>query len=121
VTFIGHHARGWSLQNDRRVNVDYQLPETSFAGSMLRWIVPNLPLAAGYKITLSTFSIWKNSEDKGVLTVTGAETVEVGDKKYDTWLLQSSSGVRTWVEKSTGRVVQVFTPDTGRGYWLVKR
>jgi hypothetical protein len=88
---------------------------------MLRWIVPNLPLAAGYKITLSTFSIWKNSEDKGVLTVTGAEAVEIGGKKYDTWLLQSSSGVRTWVEKSTGRVVQVFTPDTGRGYWLVKR
>ena len=121
VTFTGRHATGWSLQNDRRVTVDFQLPETSFAGPMLRWILPSLPLAAGYQGSLSTFNIWRNAEDRGTITVSSAETVDIGEKKYDSWLLQSPMGGRTWVEKSTGRILQVFTPDSRKGYWLVKR
>lgn len=121
VTFVGRHATGWSLQNDRRVTVDYQLPDTSFAGPMLRWMLPALPLAAGYQVGLSTFNIWRNTEEKGTIAVSGAEIVDVGGKKYDSWVLQSPSGARTWVEKSTGRLIQVFTPDSRKGYWLVKR
>lgn len=121
VTFAGGHGTGWSLQNDHRVTVDYQLPETSFAGPMLRWILPALPLAAGYPVSLSTFNIWKNAEDKATIVVSSAEAVDVAGKKYDAWLLQSPSGARTWVEKSTSRVIQVFTPDSRKGYWLVKR
>jgi hypothetical protein len=121
VTFAGRHATGWSLQNDNRVTIDYQLPETSFAAPMLRWILPALPLAAGYQVSLSTFNIWKNTEDKGTIAVSSVETVDIGGKKYDSWLLQSPSGARTWVEKSTGTIVQVFTPGPRNGYWLVKR
>ena len=88
---------------------------------MLRWILPALPLAAGYQVGLSTFNIWRNTEDKGTIAVSSAETVDVGGKKYDSWVLQSPSGARTWVEKSTGRLIQVFTPDSRKGYWLVKR
>jgi hypothetical protein len=121
VRFEGRRATGWSLQNERRVTVDYQLPETSFAGPMLRWILPSLPLAAGYQVGLSTFNIWKNTEDKATIAVSSAETVDIGGKKYEAWVLQSPSGARTWVEKSTGRIIQMFTPDSRKGYWLVKR
>jgi len=103
------------------VTVDYELSEASFAGPMLRWIASALPLAAGYQASLSTFNIWRNKDDKGTITVSGAEVVDIGGKKYDAWMIQSASGARTWVEKSTGRVVQVFTPDSQKGYWLVKR
>ena len=121
VTFSGRHASGWSIQNDKRVTVDYQLPETSFAGPMLRWVLPALPLAAGYQATLSTFSIWRNAEDRAAINVSGAETVDVAGKTYDAWLLQSPSGGRTWVDKSTSGIVQIFTPESRRGFWLVKR
>jgi hypothetical protein len=121
VTFAGRHATGWSLQNDRRVTIDYELSETSFAGPMLRWIAPALPLATGYQASLSTFNIWRNKEDKGTIAVSGPEIVDIGGKKYDALVIQSASGARTWVEKSTGRVLQVFTPNSQKGYWLVKR
>jgi len=121
VTFTGRHATGWSLQNDRRVTLDFELPETSFAGPMLRWILPALPLAAGYQGNFSTFNMWRNAEDRGTIAVSSAETVDIGEKKYDAWLLQSPTGGRTWVEKSTGRILQIFTPDARKGYWLVKR
>jgi hypothetical protein len=121
VMFAGGRATGWSLRNDRRVTVNYQLPESSFAGPMLRWMLPALPLAAGYQATLSVFSIWKNAEDKSVISVSREESVDAGGKKFDAWLLESPSGTRTWVEKSTGRIVQIFTPDSRQGYWLVRR
>jgi len=121
VTFNGRHASGWSLQNERNVKVDYELPATSFAGPMLRWILPSLPLAVGYQGAMSVFSIWKNAEDKALINVTGSETVDLASRKVDTWVLQSPSGARTWIDKSSGKIVQAFTPDGGRGSWLVMR
>ena len=121
VTFNGRHASGWSLQNDRHVTIDYELSEHAFAGPMLRWITAALPLAIGYQGTISVFNIWKNTEDKSVVNIAGSESVTAGTKSYDAWLLQSPSGARTWIDKASGRIVQVYTPNSRKGYWLIQR
>jgi hypothetical protein len=122
VTFAGRHASGWSLQNDKRVVIDHQLSQNCFAGPLLRWIGGALPLASGFKGELTVFSMWTNAESAAPFEVIGGETVDVGGKKFDTWLLQSPSGSRTWIDRSSHRVVQVFTPEAGRaGTWYLLR
>jgi hypothetical protein len=121
VTFSGHSAAGWALQNDRRVTVDHRLSDSAFAAPMLRWILPALPLAIGYQGAISAFNIWRNTEDRGLINVSASEAIDVGARKVDAWLLQSPAGAKTWVEKGTGRILRIFTPDSRNGYWLVRR
>jgi hypothetical protein len=82
-----------------------------------------LPLATGYQARINSFSVWKNAEVTTTLTVTGEESVRVGDSKIDTWVVASSPGPRRWIAKSSGEVVQeqVTSGAGGRGFWEVKR
>lgn len=122
VSFAGRRATGWSEQNGKRVTIDHQLSEEAFAAPMLRWMTPVLPLARGSTVTFTTFSIWTNAEDKAVLTVTGDELLQLGTRHVDAWVLESRSGAKTWIEKSSGRLVQTYAPESGgRGFWTVLR
>ena len=122
VSFAGRHAAGWSEQNGKRVTIDHQLSDEAFAAPMLRWMVPALPLTRGSAVTFTTFSIWANAEDKAALTVTGDESVQLGTRHFDAWVLESRSGAKTWIEKSSGRVIQTYAPEAGgRGFWTVLR
>jgi hypothetical protein len=122
VSFAGRHATGWSEQNGKRVSVDHQLSDAAFAGPMLRWMGPGLALSRGAAVMFTTFSIWTNTEDKALLTVTGEESIQLGARHFDTWVLESRSGAKTWIEKSSGRVVQTYAPEGGgRGVWIVLR
>ncbi|HVT40988.1 MAG TPA: ABC transporter permease [Gemmatimonadaceae bacterium] len=124
VTFAAGHATGSAQrEHESRVTVDHQLSEGAFDSNLVRWILPMLPLAPGYQARITSFSIWRNAEVTTTLTVTGEESVRVGDRKIDTWVVASSAGPRRWIAKSTGEVVQEHTPSGagGQGFWEVKR
>ena len=122
VSFAGRHATGWSEQNGKRVTIDHQLSDEAFAAPMLRWMSPALPLARGSAVTFTTFSIWTNAEDKAVLTITGEESLQLGTRRFEAWVLESRSGTKTWIEKASGRVIQTHAPEGGgRGFWTVLR
>lgn len=121
VTFNGRRAVGWSEQNGKRVAVDHQLSDAAFAAPMLRWVTPGLSLSRGASVSLTTFSIWTNAEDQAHLTVTGEEALQLGARRFDTWVLEAPSGARTWIDKATKRVVQTYTTTGNRGTWMVLR
>jgi hypothetical protein len=91
--------------------------------ALLRWVIPALPLAAGYRGAVTTFELWRNAEETTDLTVTGAEPVAVGGRRADAWVVTSGAGVRRWVARETGRLLQEHRAGAagGRGVWLVRR
>jgi hypothetical protein len=124
VAFAGRHATGWAQrEHESRVNIDHELSEGAFDGSLIRWIVPMLPLAPGYQARINLFNVWKGAERTVSFTVTGDETVRLGDQKVDAWIVESSSGSRRWIAKRTGEVIQEHSPAGagGRGFWDIKR
>ncbi|HEU5219209.1 MAG TPA: hypothetical protein VFU23_11150 [Gemmatimonadales bacterium] len=123
VTYTGRHAKGYALQNSKNVNIDVELSPNAFDGALARWIIGRLPLAAGYRLSLTTFSLWRGTEATMTAAVTGAEVVELGSRKVDTWVVESASGMKRWYAKTTGELVQEHTSGSlgGKGDWLVKR
>ena len=121
IVYSGRHATGWALQNGRNVAVDRQLSDNAFDAAVVRWIVPLLPLVSGYQATITAFNMWKNAENASTISVTGTEVVQVRDKKYDAWILASTTGLRRWVDRATGVIVQAHSEGTlgGRGAWEV--
>ena len=121
VRFTGRRATGWAEQNGKRVTVDHQLSEASFAAPMLRWTAPTASFSRGSVITFTTFNLWTNTEDQARLTVDGEEILQIGAHRIDAWILVSPSGSRTWVEKTSGRIVQTRAGNGDRATWLVLR
>jgi hypothetical protein len=122
LAFRGRYATGWaSREHQARVTVDHQLSDGAFDAGVVRWIVPTLPLAIGYQATISSFNMWSNAEETATLTVTGAEVVQVGDRRIDTWVVRSESGARRWIAKASGVVVQTHSPSEAGGFWTVSR
>ena len=65
-----------------------------------------LPLAEGYRPAVTTFDMWSNREATTAFTVTGSETVQAGSRKTDAWVVVSQTGLRRWIAKDSGAMVQ---------------
>ena len=123
VTYHGRHATGWSKrEGQRRVTIDHQLSEHAIDGTLLHWLLPAAQLGSGVVVPITSFSIWTNRETSGSLSVIAAETLEIGGKPTDTWVVRSASGVRRWIDKATPRIVRIHQPrDKGGGFWDTAR
>jgi hypothetical protein len=67
--------------------------------------------------------LWKNAEQTVSLIVAGEETVMIDERKVDAWIVESSAGMRRWIAKRTGEVIQEHTPAAvgGREFWGIRR
>lgn len=87
VTYRGRRATGWAVrEGQRRVTVDHALSPDALDAALLRWIVPALPLAPGYRAAVTTCDVWRGVEDTTRLAVTGTETVTLGDRRVEAWV-----------------------------------
>ncbi|HVT39375.1 MAG TPA: PadR family transcriptional regulator [Gemmatimonadaceae bacterium] len=123
VAFTGRHATGWSLRNGHRAKVDFTLPDAAFDRTLVRWILPALPLGPSYQGSLTTFDIWTNKVETAVLRVSGSEVVQFGSRRVDAWVLEAASGYRRWVAKESGGIVREYDASGGGGigFWMIKR
>jgi PadR family transcriptional regulator PadR len=113
IRFDGRHVTGWAArENERRVTVDYRLSEHAFDSALLPWVVATMPLAAGSRVTVTTFSMWSNSERTRTASVVGSETLRSGDRQSDAWVVRltgspsDTTDARYWIARGSGELLQ---------------
>jgi hypothetical protein len=93
------------------------------------WLLPLLPLAAGYRAVVPHFSQWRGGEGWDTVTVVASERVTVGGRSYDCWRVDAGPvgppGYRMhrWIDKVSRRVVQsaLRGGDAEPEYWSYLR
>jgi hypothetical protein len=105
---------GWVvLPNQPLILLDRSLDHPVFGvEGQVPWLLPLLPLAAGYRAQVPHFSQWNGGEEWDTVTVVGSERVMLGSQSFDCWKVDTGPlgppGYRMyrWIEKTSRRVVQ---------------
>jgi len=131
VTASRTHLTGWVvLPNQPVILLDRSLEYPVFGvEGQVPWLLPLLPLAAGYGVVVPHFSQWQGGEQWDTVTVVGSERVTIGRQSFDCWKLDTGPlgppGYRMyrWVDKGSRRVVQsvLRAAVDGREYWSYLR
>jgi hypothetical protein len=126
VSASRNHATAWVVLPNQPVRLfDLTLPAPVFGvEGQIPWLLPLLPLAAGYRAVVPHFSQWEGREAWDSVAVIGTETVSAGGRTYEAWKVDlgplGPPGYRMtrWIDRRTRRVVQsVLRGSSGAEYW----
>lgn len=131
VTAWRGHLTAWVVLPGQPVALlDRELAHPVFGvEGQVPWLLPLLPLAAGYMAAVPHFSPWDGGERWTTISVIGAERVTLGTRTFDCWKVDVGAvgppGYRMvrWVDRQSRRVVQsaLRGPDGEREYWSFVR
>lgn len=131
VTASSTHLTGWVVLPNTPISLlDRTLPQPVFGvEGQVPWLLPLLPLEAGYRALVPHFSPWAGEERWDTVTVVGAERVVLGGRAIDCWKVDTGHlgppGYRMyrWIDRKSRRVTQsaLLGGSGGREYWSYLR
>lgn len=120
------YLTGWvHLHEQEPLLLDRSLDHPVFpVEGQIPWLFPLLPLAEGYAATIEYFSPWSAGMVTRTVHVLGAETIEIGGERFETWKVDGGRlfgdyVVTYWVDQATRRIVRGIARGTGDGpvFW----
>jgi hypothetical protein len=131
VTVSHDHLTGWvALPNTAPVLLDRTLDHPVFGvEGQVPWLLPLLPLSAGFRGFVPHFSQWNSAEKMDTVVVVGSERVTLAGHSFDCWKVDvgplGPPGYRMyrWIDKHSRRVIQSVLRGAGAGpeYWSYLR
>ena len=103
------------------VTYDKTYPHGGFEPAIMNYWITALPLQDGFTASLPIFDLSNGSEMFWAnIEVVGRETLEIGDRTYDTWKVESH-GMREktiWVSTTTPYAIKMITQGSLRPWVL---
>ena len=120
-TFNGKQVRGSTVFADGRepATLERTLDSEAFGGGTDYLVAAALPLRKGFVATLLS------ADDSGVhpgeLQVLGKETLKIGSKTYETWIVSMQGGqAKRWIAREAPYMIKLEAPAVGIAWELVE-
>jgi hypothetical protein len=123
VTVSHDHLTGWVvLPNQPPILLDRTLEHPVFGvEGQVPWLLPLLPLTAGFHAVVPHFSQWSGAEKWDAVAVVASERVTLATRSVDCWKVDAGPmgppGYRMyrWIGQQSRRVIQSALLTTGPG------